>query len=100
MHCHIGWHVGEGLSLQFLELPDQIPGLFSETVNGEQFQQTCNNWKTYEANDPEFNKTDSGLRRRSDLEKYASGHMNVRKHFQHGHSHVRHAVHKRSLYDY
>ena len=65
MHCHIAWHVGEGLSLQFLELPGQIPRAYGNTINGRDFQNQCRAWDQYfgGANDV-YGKTDSGLKRR------------------------------------
>jgi len=53
MHCHIAWHVSEGLAVQFLEdaagitYPDQTA-----------FQTQCNNWDAYT---PYYIKDDSGL---------------------------------------
>jgi Multicopper oxidase len=60
MHCHIGWHVGAGLSLQFLERKSEI----LPTLDiGSDFAQTCNNWDQYWDGTHAYNKTDSGLRR-------------------------------------
>lgn len=64
MHCHIAWHVGEGLSLQFLERPADIPGDYKSTVQGTAWQNTCANWNTYYANSP-IKQYDSGLKRRT-----------------------------------
>lgn len=76
LHCHIAWHVSEGLSVQFLESPSLIPGLYpvsSAMVN------TCSNWKKYVASGPVYPQSDSGLKRRH-LARHASG-MGGRKAF-------------------
>jgi hypothetical protein len=61
MHCHIAWHVGEGLSLQFLERASEIPTKYP----GSKFKQTCKKWKSYVEGGTVYNKTDSGLKVRS-----------------------------------
>jgi FtsP/CotA-like multicopper oxidase with cupredoxin domain len=56
-HCHVSWHAGEGLSIQYLERLGDIPGampLSSVTPN-------CNTWRAfYPANAP-FKQHDSGI---------------------------------------
>ena len=54
MHCHIAWHVSDGLAVQFLEAKDQSP------LGDAAWQQTCSKWNEY-VEDPEYPKTDSGL---------------------------------------
>lgn len=44
MHCHIPWHVGQGLSLQFLERKDEILGKLGELGD---YQKTCDSWKEW-----------------------------------------------------
>jgi FtsP/CotA-like multicopper oxidase with cupredoxin domain len=44
MHCHIAWHISEGLGLQFLEAASQIANL---PVAGDEWSQTCTNWNNY-----------------------------------------------------
>jgi len=45
MHCHITWHVSEGLAMQFVERIDAIPG----NVGIEQARtDTCASWKQYQ----------------------------------------------------
>lgn len=57
MHCHIGWHVSGGLSLQFLERPSEIKtSIPSNQFDG--FTQGCTAWK--QAVHP-FAIDDSGL---------------------------------------
>lgn len=59
MHCHIAWHISEGLGVQFLEAPGSI------NLPDSAWETTCSNWKTYWEN-PVYPKTDSGLRKRTD----------------------------------
>jgi hypothetical protein len=67
MHCRIAWHVGEGLILQFLILPDQVASEYGTYVRGKDFQDTCANWVNLETSaENVYTKTDSGLKRRSD----------------------------------
>ncbi len=55
-HCHIAWHVSQGLSAQFLEKPQDIPSVMDlNTVT-----QNCDNWRKYAPSDP-FPQVDSGL---------------------------------------
>jgi len=46
MHCHIAWHVSEGLALQFVERVDAIPGNVGVTP---QWQENCKAWQQYQA---------------------------------------------------
>ncbi|KAF1808399.1 laccase [Eremomyces bilateralis CBS 781.70] len=55
MHCHVAWHIGEGLGVQFLERKSEI------TLPGPAWQQTCTNWKRYYSGNPAWLKEDSGL---------------------------------------
>ena len=55
MHCHIAWHISEGLGVQFLESPSQIV-----MPNQAEFDNTCNNYKAYYKN-AYWKKDDSGL---------------------------------------
>lgn len=56
MHCHIAWHVSQGLSVQFLELKSQI----STAMHLDQVKPTCDAWKAY-APTMKYPKLDSGL---------------------------------------
>ncbi|RDW59662.1 hypothetical protein BP6252_12749 [Coleophoma cylindrospora] len=56
-HCHIGWHVGGGLSLQFLERESDI---LTAVKIGPALADTCASFKTYNAN-AVYKKSDSGL---------------------------------------
>lgn len=68
MHCHIAWHVGEGLSVEFVELPSQMPGRYGRRVGpGSEFERNCKAWNQYEPK-AVYPKTDSGLRRRANSE--------------------------------
>jgi hypothetical protein len=55
MHCHIAWHISAGLGVQFLETKDQIK------LPGQDWQNTCKNWRSYYDNNPRYLKDDSGL---------------------------------------
>ena len=55
MHCHIAWHVSEGLSVQFLEDPSKIT-----LPDATEFAKTCNNYNAYYKNSY-WKKDDSGL---------------------------------------
>ncbi|KAH7096436.1 laccase [Auriculariales sp. MPI-PUGE-AT-0066] len=63
MHCHIAWHVAEGLSLQLVERKDEI---FGYTKLDAAFNRTCTKFTDwyFSDNNPYGNKTDSGLRTR------------------------------------
>jgi hypothetical protein len=54
MHCHIAWHVSDGLAVQFLEAKDQAP------LGDANWDTTCKNWNTYVPN-AIYQKADSGL---------------------------------------
>lgn len=43
LHCHIGWHLQDGFSMQIVEQVSSIPGLYdSSTVNS-----MCSAWNVY-----------------------------------------------------
>lgn len=62
VHCHIPYHVGMGLSWQFLERKDEILPAIGDM--GE-FDRTCDNWRTYWSQplgpDRPYEMDDSGL---------------------------------------
>jgi FtsP/CotA-like multicopper oxidase with cupredoxin domain len=45
IHCHIAWHVSEGLALEFVERIDEIPGNVGVT---SQWQDNCDAWQSYQ----------------------------------------------------
>ncbi|KAH7348341.1 multicopper oxidase [Rhexocercosporidium sp. MPI-PUGE-AT-0058] len=56
MHCHIAWHVSEGLAVQFLERQNDIP----KSMDLGKVKENCKAWdKWYHGRPP--TKTDSGL---------------------------------------
>lgn len=55
MHCHIAWHIGEGLGVQFLERKSEI------VLPGADWQETCTNWRNYYHGSPAWLQDDSGL---------------------------------------
>lgn len=55
MHCHIAWHISEGLGVQFLERKSEI------NLPGAAWDTTCKNWDTYYDGKPVYTKVDSGL---------------------------------------
>jgi len=56
-HCHIAWHVSQGLSVQFLERVGDIKG----TVKLEEIEGNCRAWESYYPTSVE-KQFDSGLR--------------------------------------
>ncbi|KAI0601470.1 laccase [Biscogniauxia sp. FL1348] len=56
MHCHIAWHVSQGLSVQFLERRSEIP----EVMDLDVIQPACDQWSEWFPNNP-YTQTDSGL---------------------------------------
>ncbi|KAF1940719.1 laccase precursor [Clathrospora elynae] len=61
MHCHIAFHVGMGLSVQFLERKQSI----TLPATGSEWYGTCNNWATYKAGTTDiYPQDDSGLKKR------------------------------------
>lgn len=56
MHCHIAWHVSQGLSVQFLERAGDIPS----AVDLGQIRETCQAWDDYVPH-AFYPKLDSGL---------------------------------------
>ncbi|OQE12344.1 hypothetical protein PENVUL_c001G00258 [Penicillium vulpinum] len=56
MHCHIGWHVDEGLALQFIERQDEIRDLVDYTSLNE----NCAAWDKY-VNRKNIVQEDSGV---------------------------------------
>ncbi|RDW60551.1 hypothetical protein BP6252_11934 [Coleophoma cylindrospora] len=58
MHCHIAWHAGEGLAVQFLESESSIPSVNSVSAAWEQ---TCANWDAYYPSKAVYLKDDSGI---------------------------------------
>jgi len=57
MHCHIAWHISEGLGVQFLESANTIANL---PVAGDAWSNNCKNWNTYWATSA-WPKEGSGL---------------------------------------
>ncbi|KAI8939029.1 hypothetical protein NX059_004869 [Plenodomus lindquistii] len=61
MHCHIAFHVGMGLSVQFLERKSQI----TLPATGSEWDNNCQNWAAYKAGNTDiYPQDDSGLRKR------------------------------------
>jgi hypothetical protein len=56
LHCHIAWHVGEGLAVQFLERASEIQSTFSLASLGSE----CEAWDSWYATSY-WKKDDSGL---------------------------------------
>jgi hypothetical protein len=55
MHCHIAWHISEGLGVQFLEAKNSI-----SLPDQGQFDQQCQSWSEYSTH-MAFPQIDSGL---------------------------------------
>jgi len=49
MHCHIAWHASSGLALEWVERPQDIPGLM-DSVPGlrEEQEAQCDRWRAHE----------------------------------------------------
>ncbi|KAI1499873.1 laccase [Biscogniauxia marginata] len=56
MHCHIAWHVSQGLSVQFLERRNEIP----EVMDLDSLEPGCTEWEEWIPHNP-YQQTDSGL---------------------------------------
>lgn len=56
MHCHIGWHVNEGLALQFIEIRDEIRGI----IDYKSIAKNCATWDRYDMQ-KDIVQTDSGV---------------------------------------
>ena len=56
-HCHIAWHVSQGLSVQFLEQLSAIP----TTMDLNALTANCNNWDSYYPANAPFLQDDSGI---------------------------------------
>ena len=62
-HCHIAWHVSGGLSVQYLERPNELRQRITP-ADRTMHDNNCNAWRAYWPTNP-FPKGDSGLRKRS-----------------------------------
>jgi len=61
MHCHIAFHVGMGLGIQFLERKSEI----NLPAAGSEWKQNCANWAAYKAGTTDvWPQDDSGLKKR------------------------------------
>jgi FtsP/CotA-like multicopper oxidase with cupredoxin domain len=69
LHCHIAWHASGGLSMQFLERPDEIPAQ-KYVADG---QSQCHKYNSYAVTAPyHLHGGDSGLKvRREDMAGYS-----------------------------
>ncbi|KAH8678384.1 laccase [Xylariales sp. PMI_506] len=59
-HCHVAWHVGEGLSLDFIERGSEQAALISDTDLAA-YNQVCEDWNAYEATSGSEVQIDSGI---------------------------------------
>lgn len=57
MHCHIGWHVAEGLALQFVERESEIPAL----IDTAELESTCGAWEDFNSDKFHIEQDDSGV---------------------------------------
>ncbi|KAK1775024.1 laccase [Copromyces sp. CBS 386.78] len=60
-HCHIPWHMSQGLSVQFLERIDRISQVLPNLM--PELRMKCDDWRDYADKEPGFKmrKIDSGL---------------------------------------
>ena len=56
-HCHIAWHISEGLYMNIMERPTEITQMEIPTVMGE----TCDAWNAYSSTHI-VDQIDSGVR--------------------------------------
>ncbi|KAK0625178.1 Cupredoxin [Bombardia bombarda] len=56
-HCHIAWHVSQGLSVQFLEQQGAISSVMD--LNG--LKGNCGRWRAYYPAEDPFDQDDSGI---------------------------------------
>ncbi|KAH8883756.1 laccase-1 [Thozetella sp. PMI_491] len=61
MHCHIAWHVSGGLSVDFLERPNDLRSGIS-AADAAAFEANCNAWRSYYPQLDPFKQDDSGLK--------------------------------------
>ncbi|KAH8653878.1 laccase [Xylariales sp. PMI_506] len=59
-HCHIAWHVGEGLSIDIVERPSEQAAQIS-TADLASYDQVCADWRAYEATSDSEVQPDSGI---------------------------------------
>jgi len=57
LHCHIAWHVSEGLAMQFVERIDDIPKNVGVT---KAWYDLCDSWDAYQ-NSVNITRDDSGV---------------------------------------
>ncbi|KAF2460889.1 multicopper oxidase-domain-containing protein [Lineolata rhizophorae] len=58
MHCHIAWHVSQGLSLEFLERRDEIAAAIGDV---SELRDGCQAWDDYWFGPHPYEQDDSGL---------------------------------------
>jgi len=81
MHCHIVWHVGDGLALQFIERPDDI--VKAGYSKKPAYQEECSALAAYTSANPQSLQTsgESGLKKkRTTYEKLDHAHAEKRHH--------------------
>ena len=59
----MAWHTSGGLSLQYLERPNDIPGQYGSVVSSSAYKNTCDAWNKYYPTSV-WHQEDSGLKRR------------------------------------
>ncbi|KAF9701563.1 hypothetical protein EKO04_000440 [Ascochyta lentis] len=57
MHCHIGWHVAEGLAVQFVERQSEISAL----LDTAEIKSTCAAWDKFNTSTLNIEQDDSGV---------------------------------------
>lgn len=88
MHCHIVWHVDDGLALQFIERPNDIVN--AKYTSKDSYQQECAALNEYQSANPQAVRTEgeSGLKRRTTYEHLATSRNHfsgLKRHTSHGH---------------
>ncbi|KXS14695.1 laccase precursor [Gonapodya prolifera JEL478] len=56
LHCHIAWHTSQGLAMQIVERPDDIPAVVANDF--QEYDRVCKNW---DASRKIYKMDDSGI---------------------------------------
>ncbi|KAK4941553.1 hypothetical protein LTR10_018572 [Elasticomyces elasticus] len=88
MHCHIVWHVDDGLALQFIERPNDI--VSQKYTSKDSYKQECAALNEYQSANPQAvrQQGESGLKRRTTYEHLGTSrnhYSGLKRHASHSH---------------